>query len=126
VAAEPANASVEEGAGVPDDVLTPANVDDVTGRPSRPMTTGESPCVVGAALFAAEESVANDSAATNGVPVTAPETTGTDRISAVRTVLTRAPRARRAPRRRDRGRRVRTARCRNRSHRADGGAGAGR
>jgi hypothetical protein len=72
----------------PDAVLIPANVEDETDRPSRPMTTGESAWVVRVALVAAKES-----RATSGVPPPAPDTTGTDRTSAVTTVLTTAPSA---------------------------------
>jgi hypothetical protein len=93
VLAGPPNASVEDRLGAADDVVTPANVEDVTGRPSRPMTTGEWVSVVWAALVAA-----NESSATKGVPPAAPETNGTERTSAVSTVLTSAPRASRPPR----------------------------
>ena len=64
--AGPANTSVEESAAGA--VLRPANVDEETGRPSRPMTTGESLSVVRAADVAAKES-----RATSGSRPSAPD-----------------------------------------------------
>jgi len=83
-------APVREAAAV--DVAEPAKVDDDTGRPSRPITTGESAdedADEDAAVAAVEENVTD-----RAVP-SEPDPTGTARTSAVITVLTMTPSARR-------------------------------
>jgi hypothetical protein len=106
------------------DVVTPAKDAEVTGRPSRPITTGEF-----RGLRSADEE-ADESSSTAGDPRPTPETTGMARTSPTTVVVTSAPSAIRPSRadtvRRRTARRTSDQRVRAPETRAESGGLAGR